>query len=123
MLSLGVGSKCLPAHLVQSGGTQVFDSHAEVLARRAFQLFLLNEIGSAEKKLLEGNAGKDDGGLGSKVISVSSWIEKTDSGKWRMQKNAKLHLYASHTLCTPSSTACCLTRVLMRQYRRRCSHI
>ena len=44
-ISVGTGTKCLPASSIpKCRGTVLHDSHAEVLALRAFNLFLLSEI-------------------------------------------------------------------------------
>jgi tRNA-specific adenosine deaminase 1 len=44
-ISLATGTKCVPAHILpQCGGTVVHDSHAEVLALRGFNRWVLHEI-------------------------------------------------------------------------------
>lgn len=96
VLALSAGSKCLPTSKIAPGGTQLFDSHAEVLCRRAFQLFLLKELG---KTVAVAPGGSDRAGGG--VAAGSEWLERTEGGKCRLKPCIRLHLYVSHTPCTP----------------------
>lgn len=102
-LSLGVGSKCLPMKDVAEGGTQVFDSHAEVLARRAFQLFVMQEIAhsvTAQDVTLAVDGGGQQAVTTSRAQQKDSiYFERTKEGKWRLCEHVKLHLYVSHAPC------------------------
>merc|ERR1719210_1406352 len=51
ILSLATGTKCLDGdtRVKSSPGTLIHDSHAEVLARRAFQYWLLDQAHISEK--------------------------------------------------------------------------
>ncbi|KAI0698620.1 adenosine deaminase editase [Cytidiella melzeri] len=83
VISLGTGSKCLPAHKLQRGGDIVHDSHAEILARRGAVRFFLEEIGR---------------------VVASVWIEREDEGKFRLRKGVRVHLYISTPPCGDAST-------------------
>lgn len=98
VLALSAGSKCLPTSKVAPGGTQLFDSHAEVLCRRAFQLFLLKELDKTVAVAPGGGVESDRAGGG--VAAGSEWLERTEAGKCRLKPCIRLHLYVSHTPCT-----------------------
>ena len=49
-VALGTGSKCLGTELIDSTGNIVIDSHAEVLARRAFHWYVSFETGSIHSR-------------------------------------------------------------------------
>lgn len=100
VLALSAGSKCLPTSKIAPGGSQLFDSHAEVLCRRAFQLFLLKELEKAVAVTPGGGVESDR--VGGAELG-SEWLERTDAGMWRLKRHIRLHLYVSHTPCTPPS--------------------
>ena len=81
VISLGTGSKCLPASKLQSGGDLVHDSHAEILARRGAIRFLLEEIG---REVV--NSGRSD------------WI-KLVRGRFELKEGTKVYLYVSTPPC------------------------
>ncbi|XP_071547574.1 tRNA-specific adenosine deaminase 1 [Panulirus ornatus] len=83
VVALGTGSKCLGANYLPSNGVALHDSHAEVIARRAFMLYLLNQI----EKALQGE--------------VSIFIQKDD--KFLLKSEISFHFYASHTPCGDAS--------------------
>lgn len=81
VISLGSGSKCLPASKLGHGGDLVHDSHAEVLARRGAVRFLMEEVHRAA----DTNRG-------------SRWLEWSE-GKYRLRDGVKVHLYVSTPPC------------------------
>ncbi|KAJ4321078.1 hypothetical protein N0V84_005547 [Fusarium piperis] len=71
-LALATGMKCLPASKVaESNGVGIHDWHAEILAIRTFNRFLLDEC----KKLLDG----DDGGDASMELTMAA---QEDASPW-----------------------------------------
>lgn len=100
VISLGTGSKCLPATKLQPGGDIVHDSHAEVLARRGAIRFVLEEIARVAKPGVE-----------------SLWIERGVGGKFRVKHGVRIHLYVSTVPCKLSQCVSSMNRLLiMTQY-------
>lgn len=83
VVALGTGSKCVGANQLPSIGDILHDSHAEVIARRAFILYLLNQI----EKATQGE--------------VSVFEQK--EGKFVLKSEISFHFYASHTPCGDAS--------------------
>lgn len=83
VVSLGTGSKCLPAIRLQNGGDALHDSHAEVIARRGAVRWLLEEV----ERVLQSSCG----GL--------SWLERVSDGRFKLLDGVKLHLYVSTVPC------------------------
>lgn len=83
VVALGTGSKCLGAQQLTEGGCTLHDSHAEVVARRAFMLYLLQQIKNAT------------------VGDVS--IFETNNGIFSLKPNIFFHFYSSHTPCGDAS--------------------
>lgn len=83
VVALGTGSKCLGENQLSSEGMLVHDSHAEVVARRAFMVYLLEQM----EKAVNGD------------ISV---VEATSS-KFKLKRGIYFHFYASHTPCGDAS--------------------
>ncbi|KAI0761707.1 adenosine deaminase/editase [Irpex lacteus] len=86
VISLGSGSKCLPASKLGHGGDLVHDSHAEVLARRGAVRFLMEEVHRA-----------------ADTTRGSRWLEWSE-GKYRLRDGVKVHLYVSTPPCGDAST-------------------
>ena len=88
LLSVGTGTKCLGKSQRNEDGWVIHDSHAEVLAKRAFQRYLHLEIADCNK-YRDGKPHSD---------SILQRIdEKTFELKW------KLYLYVSETPCGNAS--------------------
>ncbi|XP_045601488.1 tRNA-specific adenosine deaminase 1 [Procambarus clarkii] len=83
VVALGTGSKCLGAQQLPSAGDVLHDSHAEVIARRAFMLYLLDQVEKASK-------------------SNISIFEQKD-GKFALKSGISFHFYGSHTPCGDAS--------------------
>ncbi|KAH6607387.1 adenosine deaminase editase [Trichoderma cornu-damae] len=96
-LALATGMKCLPASkLAEAKGVAIHDWHAEVLAVRAFNRFLLDEC----RSIMEG--GRDDSG------AILQRDDAFDVGEgharpFRVRDDVKLHMYCSEAPCGDAS--------------------
>ena len=95
--SLGVGTKVLPAHMVElhdEKGDRVRDMHAEVLARRGFNRFLYGQI-----ELFLASQGSDisdrRGELGSRCI----FSREEGSDLLVLRQGITVHMYTSSAPC------------------------
>jgi tRNA-specific adenosine deaminase 1 len=83
VISLGTGTKCLPANRLSPKGEIVNDSHAEVLARRSAVLWFLEEI--------------------QRICSVdayrSPWLDVSSDARYALREGVKLNLYISTVPC------------------------
>ncbi|KAK5998756.1 tRNA-specific adenosine deaminase 1 [Cladobotryum mycophilum] len=96
-LALATGMKCLPsAKLPESNGVGIHDWHAEVLAIRTFNRFLLDECQNvcenAKSEVLSRNDPHDP-------LNVNS----TSSKPFRVRDDVKLHMYCSEAPCGDAS--------------------
>ncbi|PIL36863.1 hypothetical protein GSI_00553 [Ganoderma sinense ZZ0214-1] len=85
VISLGTGSKCLPAARLPQNGDALHDSHAEVLARRGAIRWLLEEISRS-------------------CDMQTRWIWKGQDGKYALKADVKLDMYISTLPCGDAST-------------------
>ena len=83
VISLGTGSKCLPAARLPKTGEALHDSHAEVLARRGAIRWFLDEIGRC--CIAQG--------------PMSQWILQSANGKFSLRDNVQLNMYISTVPC------------------------
>ncbi|MPC43291.1 tRNA-specific adenosine deaminase 1 [Portunus trituberculatus] len=83
VVALGTGSKCIGSHQLPSTGDILHDSHAEVVARRAFVLYLITQV----RKATEGH---------------NSIFEIKD-GAYYLKSGIRFHFYTSHTPCGDAS--------------------
>jgi tRNA-specific adenosine deaminase 1 len=81
---LGTGTKCLGQNEISDQGDLVHDSHAEVIAKRAFVLYLMTEV----KKCLEGQGGE---GILRKVQGQDDLVE--------LDPDVTLYFYTSFPPC------------------------
>ncbi len=106
LISLGTGSKCLPAARLPEAGDALHDSHAEVLARRGAVRWFLEEIARSC----------------TAPEPASSWICRQGDGKYALNTGTTLNMYISTVPCMPFVVPCpssiCLTH--HRGPRRRC---
>ena len=83
VISLGTGTKCLPANRFSPKGEIVNDSHAEVLARRSAVLWFLEEI--------------------RRICSVdayrSPWLDECSDARYALREGVKLNFYISTVPC------------------------
>ncbi|KAG5924923.1 hypothetical protein E4U42_004526 [Claviceps africana] len=88
-LALATGMKCLPASkLADANGNAIHDWHAEVLAMRAFNRFLLDECEASARH-----------GRASQVIDVVVPDGRIGGRPFRIKDNVRLHMYCSEAPC------------------------
>lgn len=83
VISLGTGSKCLPAARLPKTGDALHDSHAEVLSRRGAIRWFLEEITR----------------VCSAPGTVSSWIRRMEDGNFALEGGVTLNMYISTVPC------------------------
>ncbi|KAF7186294.1 tRNA-specific adenosine deaminase 1 [Pseudocercospora fuligena] len=97
--ALATGMKCLPQNKIGlANGNILHDSHAEILAIRSFNRFLLDECAELAKK-----------GFGND--HTSAWIKWRTQGEghaqhhppFALQEDVKIHMYTSQTPCGDAS--------------------
>lgn len=88
VVSLGTGSKCLGKSKMSKEGNIVNDSHAEVIARRAFIRFLYHELSEVFH------------GRHSEIITFPS---ARSERKVKVRNNVSFHFYTSYTPCGDAS--------------------
>ncbi|TFK74460.1 adenosine deaminase editase [Pluteus cervinus] len=86
VISLGTGTKCLPASRLPLRGEAIHDSHAEVLARRCATRWFLEEIQRYS------------------VDVRSEWIQRAPDGKFELLDGVSLNMYISTVPCGDAST-------------------
>lgn len=91
---MGTGSKCLGENELSLDGSLVHDSHAEVVAKRAFILYLLDHL----EKVCNA-AGNDE----SKEKLIFEYVD--DSKTFRLKNAIKFHFYSSHPPCGDATIA------------------
>ncbi len=82
VISLGTGSKCLPATRLSRNGDALHDSHAEVLARRGAVRWFLEEISRS-----------------CDATSGSRWISRGSDAKYELKVDVRLDMYISTVPC------------------------
>ncbi|OAA42711.1 Adenosine deaminase/editase [Metarhizium rileyi] len=88
-VALATGMKCLPASkLDETNGNGIHDWHAEVLAMRAFNRFVIDEC----EALLKANH-----------MSILQACDSHDGKPFRVRDDVKLHMYCSEAPCGDAS--------------------
>lgn len=109
------GMKCLPASkIAQSNGVGIHDWHAEVLAIRAFNRFLVDEC----HNLLDG---EDE----SSILQRKRHTSNTDGASlqlFEVKDDIKLHMYCSEAPCTFLSEYNCSSPDKSRWRRQHGAH-
>ena len=88
IVALGTGTKCLGQNEISLQGDLVHDSHAEVIAKRALVLYLMDEL---EKTF---NDKTED-----------SILVKTETNNVRLHENYELYFYSSFPPCGDATIA------------------
>jgi tRNA-specific adenosine deaminase 1 len=90
IISVGTGTKCIPAAKLSGRGELVHDSHAEVIARRGAVRWLLEEVHRIA--------------LGT--VEDLDWLVRVSPGatRFRLRDGVELHLYVSALPCKSLST-------------------
>ena len=86
VVALGTGSKCIGKNQLPSEGDVLHDSHAEVIARRAFVLYIIKQIELCY-------SGEEN----------SIFHENNDSKYFTLKSDISFHFYTSHTPCGDAS--------------------
>lgn len=93
-VSLATGTKCLPVSSIpKCRGTVLHDSHAEVLALRAFNLFLLSEM---DRTLQTTD-------YESKWVECQRGTSLTQAKPFLMRSNVSIHLFSTEAPCGDAS--------------------
>ncbi|GAA5838154.1 hypothetical protein JCM9279_004141 [Rhodotorula babjevae] len=92
-VSLGTGLKALPHARLPVHGDVLHDSHAEIVARRGFKLWLYGQIDRAAR-------GERDGAHGETDLLV----ERVNGGEWSLKPGWKAGFYVSTLPCGDAST-------------------
>ncbi|RVE51145.1 hypothetical protein evm_004288 [Chilo suppressalis] len=79
VVSLGTGSKCIGASKMSPAGDLLNDSHAEVIAKRGFLVYLYDNIG--------------------KVLDKKKSIFLIENGKFKLMDNIEFIFYSSQMPC------------------------
>lgn len=83
---MGTGTKCIGQSKMSREGDALNDSHAEVVAKRSFQRYLLHQLS-----------------LAASHTQDSIFIQGTEKGKWRLKQEISLLFFTSHTPCGDAS--------------------
>ncbi|NXS95056.1 ADAT1 deaminase, partial [Jacana jacana] len=86
VVAMGTGTKCIGQNKMRKTGDVLNDSHAEVVARRSFQRYLLHQMGLAVSHQ-----------------QGSVFIPGTEIGKWKLKPNVIFLFFSSHTPCGDAS--------------------
>ena len=102
VISLGTGSKCLPAARLPMCGDALHDSHAEAIARRGFTRWILEEIR------------RDQQGV------RSDWLYAPEKSIYALKNDIYVYLYVSTVPCKKNFASCAfpsftVTQVAMLQ--------
>lgn len=96
-LALATGMKCLPeSKISESNGIGIHDWHAEILAIRTFNRFLLDECGSLLRD-----------GVESDIVRRTEIVPSSQNGvhvkPFEIRDDVKLHMYCSEAPCGDAS--------------------
>ena len=111
VVALGTGCKCVPAHRRDSEGYVVADSHAEVIARRAFVRWLMEQaraaaMGERSSAFERNDEDDDDGDDDSEAWcdAAAPFVRARRRGALvRMRTGVEFHMYCSQPPCGDAS--------------------
>ncbi|KAM6222596.1 tRNA-specific adenosine deaminase 1 isoform 3-T3 [Rhynchocyon petersi] len=85
VVSMGTGTKCIGQSKMRKSGDILNDSHAEVIARRSFQRYLLHQLYLASLK------------------EESIFVPASQRGLWKLRPDLSFVFFSSHTPCGDAS--------------------
>ncbi|NXY21291.1 ADAT1 deaminase, partial [Atrichornis clamosus] len=86
VVAMGTGTKCIGQNKMRNTGDILNDSHAEVVAKRSFQRYLLHQLW-----------------LAASHQQCSIFSPGTETGKWKLKPNTIFVFFSSHTPCGDAS--------------------
>ncbi|NXT38245.1 ADAT1 deaminase, partial [Pelecanoides urinatrix] len=86
VVAMGTGTKCIGQKKMRKTGDILNDSHAEIVAKRSFQRYLLHQMW-----------------LAASHQQCSIFIPGTETGKWKLKPNIIFVFFSSHTPCGDAS--------------------
>ncbi|NXU81928.1 ADAT1 deaminase, partial [Oreotrochilus melanogaster] len=86
VVAMGTGTKCIGQNKMRKTGDILNDSHAEIVAKRSFQRYLLHQMW-----------------LAAFHQQCSIFIPGTETGKWKLKPNIVFVFFTSHTPCGDAS--------------------
>ncbi|NXF79530.1 ADAT1 deaminase, partial [Sclerurus mexicanus] len=86
VVAMGTGTKCIGQTKMRKTGDILNDSHAEVVAKRSFQRYLLHQMW-----------------LAASHQQCSIFSPGTETGKWKLKPNIIFVFFSSHTPCGDAS--------------------
>ncbi|XP_021264443.1 tRNA-specific adenosine deaminase 1 isoform X1 [Numida meleagris] len=86
VVALGTGTKCIGLNKMRKTGDILNDSHAEIVAKRSFQRYLLHQMR-----------------LATSYQQCSIFIPGNETGKWKLKPNITFIFFCSHTPCGDAS--------------------
>ncbi|KFQ22383.1 tRNA-specific adenosine deaminase 1 [Mesitornis unicolor] len=86
VVAMGTGTKCIGQNKMRKTGDVLNDSHAEIVAKRSFQRYLLHQMW-----------------LAASHQHCSIFIPGTETGKWKLKPNILFVFFSSHTPCGDAS--------------------
>ncbi|XP_023378918.1 tRNA-specific adenosine deaminase 1 isoform X1 [Pteropus vampyrus] len=86
VVSMGTGTKCIGQSKMRKSGDILNDSHAEVIARRSFQRYLLHQLH-----------------LAAALKQDSIFVPGTQKGLWKLRPDLLFVFFSSHTPCGDAS--------------------
>ncbi|XP_063266514.1 tRNA-specific adenosine deaminase 1 isoform X2 [Prinia subflava] len=85
VVAMGTGTKCIGQNKMRKTGDILNDSHAEIVAKRSFQRYLLHQLWLASSH------------------QQCIFSPGTETGKWKLKPNIIFIFFSSHTPCGDAS--------------------